>query len=75
MNSHTTQNAPKIYLCAFANLNLSTSAYRFYHQALSMGIFENIFIYNECNLDWDFVRKFRGRFYEAVDLAQMGGGN
>ena len=67
-------NNPKIYLCAFGNLNLSTSAYRFYHQALSMGIFENIFIYNECNLDLDFVCEFRGRFYEAVDLAQIGGG-
>ena len=56
----------KIYLCAFANLNLSTSAYRFYHQALNMGIFENIFIYNECSLDLDFVKKFKNRFYEEV---------
>lgn len=57
---------PKIYLCAFANLNLSTSAYRFYHQALQMGIFEDIFIYNETTLDLDFVRHFKDKFYEAV---------
>lgn len=62
--------SPKIYLCAFGNLNLSVAAYRFYHQALSMGIFENIFIYNECNLDLDFVREFRDRFYEVVKLPQ-----
>lgn len=72
--------SPKIYLCAFGNLNLSVAAYRFYHQALSMGIFENIFIYNECNLDLDFVREFRDRFYEVVKLPQSfsapaGGGN
>lgn len=58
---------PKIYLCAFGNVNLSTSAYRFYHQALRMGIFENIFIYNECSLDLDFVREFSGRFYESIN--------
>lgn len=65
-------NPPKIYLCAFGNLNLSTSTYRFYHQALAMGIFEHIFIYNECNLDLDFVREFRDKFYESV--CEMGGG-
>ncbi len=58
--------SPKIYLCAFANLNLSTAAYRFYNQALGMGIFEHIFIYNECSLDLDFAREFRYRFYEKV---------
>lgn len=67
---------PKIYLCAFGNLNLSISAYRFYHQALNMGIFEHIFVYNECNLDldFDFVCEFSARFYESIDLAQFGNG-
>ena len=62
------QATPKIYLCAFANLNLSTSAYRFYHQAQAMDIFENIFIYNECSLDLDFMREFKGKIYEEVRL-------
>lgn len=62
---------PKIYLCTFGNLNLSTAAYRYYHQALNMGIFEHIFIYNECNLDLDFVREFGARFCDEVDLAQF----
>lgn len=62
---------PKIYLCTFGNLNLSTSSYRYYHQALNMGIFEHIFIYNECSLDLDFVRKFGARFCDEVDLAQF----
>ena len=64
--THISKPTQKIYLCAFANLNLSTSAYRFYHQALNMGIFENIFIYNECSLDLDFVNKFKNKFYEEV---------
>ena len=67
-------NPPKIYLCAFGNVNLSTSAYRFYHQALSMEIFEHIFMYNECSLDLGFVREFRARFYDEVPLNTDGGG-
>ena len=60
--------SPKIYLCSFANLNLSTSAYRFYHQAQAMDIFENIFIYNECSLDLNFMREFKGKIYEELSL-------
>lgn len=52
-----------IYLCSFASFNLAPSAYRFYHQALSMGIFEDIFIYNECNLPSDFKVHFRDKIY------------
>lgn len=62
----------KIYLCSFGNLNLSTAAYRYYHQALNMGIFEHIFMYNECSLDLAFVREFKDRFYEEIDLVQFG---
>ncbi|TQR56914.1 hypothetical protein [Campylobacter troglodytis] len=72
--------SPKIYLCSFANLNLSTSAYRFYHQAQAMDIFENIFIYNECSLDLNFMREFKDKIYEELDekgvkeLRENGGG-
>lgn len=62
----------KIYLCSFGNLNLSIAAYRYYHQALNMGIFEHIFMYNECSLDLAFVREFKDRFYEEIDLVQFG---
>ena len=52
-----------IYLCSFYSFNLAPSGYRFYRQALDMGIFEDIMLYNETNLDLDFKRHFRDRIY------------
>lgn len=54
---------PKIYLCSFGSFNFHPAAYRFYNQALDMGIFEDIFIYNETNLSLDYKRHFRDKIY------------
>lgn len=53
----------KIYLASFASFNFHPASFRFYNQALDMGIFENIFIYNECNLDMDYKAHFRDKIY------------
>lgn len=54
----------KIYLCSFASLDLSISAFRFYTQACSMGIFDSIFIYNESTLNLEFKRHFAPLMYK-----------
>ncbi|ADG72782.1 hypothetical protein [Brachyspira murdochii] len=43
----------KIYLCAFANLDLYPSVLRLKKQAESFNIFDEILIYNEYNLPYD----------------------
>ncbi|MWV61164.1 hypothetical protein DCO60_01500 [Helicobacter saguini] len=58
----------KIYLASFASFNFHPASFRFYNQALDMGIFENIFIYNETNLDMDYKRHFKDKIYIESNL-------
>lgn len=57
----------KVYLCAFGDMRLCLSALRFYQQAKAMQVFNHIFIYNETNLDIDFMEAMKDKIY-------MGGG-
>ena len=52
----------KIYLCAFADKRLRLSAKRFTKQAKEMGVYSDIFVYNESHLD----RKFMNIFYDKI---------
>ncbi|RDU70707.1 hypothetical protein CQA66_07665 [Helicobacter aurati] len=75
------RNLPKIYLCSFSNMSLALSSYRFYKQALRMGIFTDIMLYNECSLDRHFKAHFQEKFYAPSSLEDNkqplpgGGGN
>ena len=44
----------KVYLTSFASSDLSRSAKRFREQAEKMKVYDEIFIFNEKNLDKDF---------------------
>lgn len=57
----------KIYLCSFANLDLSPSALRLKKQTESFNIFDKILIYNECNLPYDekFEKLLRGKLVSS----------
>jgi len=57
----------KIYCCSFGSLNLAFSYPRFYQQALDMGIFSDIFIYNQTDLAQDFKDTFSRFFYEPLN--------
>lgn len=61
-DSSTTKS--KIYLCAFANTDLIISAKRYYQMASALGVFEDIFIYNEWNLHKDFRDKMQDKFHQ-----------
>lgn len=52
-----------LYLCSFANLSFSPSAYRFHKQAQSMNLFQEIMIYNETQLNSAFKEHFQDKFY------------
>lgn len=53
----------KIYLCSFGDMRLGISSYRFYQNALKLGVFDEIFIYNESNLSLDFRQKMNKHIY------------
>lgn len=56
-----------IYVCTFANINLLPSSLRFLSQATNMGIFTDILLYNEYNLDLRFKQRLGDKFYQQND--------
>ena len=48
-----------IYLCSFADSRMKNPFIRLKKQADEMGVFKEVFFYNEKNLDKDFIKKFK----------------
>lgn len=61
----------KIYLCSFGDIRLNVSSFKFYQNALDLDIFDDIFIYNETNLNLDFKDKMKDKIYLE---SKIGGG-
>ncbi len=51
----------EIYFCAFADTDKLETLRRIHSQAMEMGIFKEIFIYNELNLGVDFSNDFKDK--------------
>ena len=49
------------YLLTFADTNLTRSIYRFKRQALKMNFYDEVFCFDETNLDFNFKKKFESK--------------
>lgn len=50
-----------IFFCSFADSRMKSSLKRIKQQALKMGVFDDIYMYSENNLDVDFRKKFQNK--------------
>ncbi|WP_210669897.1 hypothetical protein [Helicobacter fennelliae] len=53
----------KVYLCSFGDSRLCLSSFRFYQEAKELRVFDEIFLYNETNLDLSFREQMKDKIY------------